>query len=205
MLRPIPSSTRAAAITPAEPVGARVARFPTAGSLPRYSGGSASALPVSRPARRSTSLRPAWSLNRPRRPFVVGVLQPMSLPPSSAPTATGWCDSCRAGFAPAEEWHLVTAHGIMRLSASSPANSYRCRSSSRLAGEQHDRGTQFRRHQVGLWQGPYESGPGHQQAPHALAATGVHGCKCSRVVTAGSSRRAPAATWPPVALPRPDG
>ena len=56
MLRPIPSSTRAAAITPAEPVGARVARFPTAGSLPRYSGGSASALPVSRPARRSTSL-----------------------------------------------------------------------------------------------------------------------------------------------------
>ena len=28
----------------------------------------------------------------------------MSLPPSSAPTATGWSDSCRAGFAPAEEW-----------------------------------------------------------------------------------------------------
>ena len=53
-----------------------------------------------------TSLRPACSLNRPRRPFVVGVLQPMSLPPSSAPTATGWSDSCRAGFAPAEEWRL---------------------------------------------------------------------------------------------------
>ena len=34
----------------------------------------------------------------------------MSLPPSSAPTATGWSDSCRAGFAPAEEWRLVTAH-----------------------------------------------------------------------------------------------
>ena len=32
----------------------------------------------------------------------------MSLPPSSAPTATGWSDSCRAGFAPAEEWRLVT-------------------------------------------------------------------------------------------------
>ena len=30
----------------------------------------------------------------------------MSLPPSSAPTATGWSDSCRAGFAPAEEWRL---------------------------------------------------------------------------------------------------
>ena len=39
-----------------------------------------------------------------------GVLQTMSLPPSSAPTATGWSDSCRAGFAPAEEWRLGTAH-----------------------------------------------------------------------------------------------
>ena len=42
----------------------------------------------------------------PRAALVVGVLQPMSLPPSSAPTATGWSDSCRAGFAPAEEWRL---------------------------------------------------------------------------------------------------
>ena len=30
--------------------------------------------------------------------------------PSSASTATGWSDSCRAGFAPAEEWRLSTAH-----------------------------------------------------------------------------------------------
>ena len=56
------------------------------------------------------ALQPAWSLSRPGRPFVVGVLHPMSLPPSFAPTATGWSDSCRAGFAPAEEWRLVTAH-----------------------------------------------------------------------------------------------
>ena len=35
-----------------------------------------------------------------------GVLQTMLLPPPSAPTATGWSDSCRAGFAPAEEWRL---------------------------------------------------------------------------------------------------
>ena len=32
------------------------------------------------------------------------------LPPPSAPTATDWSDSCRAGFAPAEEWRLLTAH-----------------------------------------------------------------------------------------------
>ena len=37
-------------------------------SLPRYQGGSASASPVSRPARRSLTLRPAWSLSRPWRP-----------------------------------------------------------------------------------------------------------------------------------------
>ena len=30
-----------------------------------------------------------------------GVLQSKSLPPSTAPIATGWSDSCRAGFAPA--------------------------------------------------------------------------------------------------------
>ena len=68
MLRPIPSSTHATANTPAEPVGARVARFPTAGSLPRFNGGSASAVRVSRPARRSLALWPVWSLSRPRRP-----------------------------------------------------------------------------------------------------------------------------------------
>ena len=53
---------------------------------------------------------PAWSLSRPRRPFGVEVLQTMSLPPPSAPTVTGWSDSCRAGFAPAEEQRLFTAH-----------------------------------------------------------------------------------------------
>ena len=84
--------------------------FPTAGSLPRFNGGSASVVRVSRPARRSLALWPVWSLSRPRRPFVIGVLQTMLLPPPSAPTASGWSDSCRAGFAPAEDWRLVTAH-----------------------------------------------------------------------------------------------
>ena len=35
------------------------------------------------------------------------------------------------------------------------------------AGEQHDRGAQLLRHQVGLGQGPYETGRGHQQALRA--------------------------------------
>ena len=41
---------------------------------------------------------------------LVGVLQAMSLPPQPAPIATGWSDSCRAGFAPAEGRCLSTAH-----------------------------------------------------------------------------------------------
>ena len=69
VLRPFPSSMRAVANAPAETVGAPVARFPTAGSLPRVAGGSASASQVSGPARRSLALRPAWSLSRPRRPL----------------------------------------------------------------------------------------------------------------------------------------
>ena len=47
----------------------------------------------------------------PKAALLFGVLQTNSLPPSPAPTATGWSDSCRAGFAPAEEWRLSTAHG----------------------------------------------------------------------------------------------
>ena len=46
----------------------------------------------------------------PEATLAIGVLQTMSLPPSSAPTVTGWSDSCRAGFAPAEDWRLLAAH-----------------------------------------------------------------------------------------------
>ena len=58
---------RAAATTPAEPAGARVARFPTDDSLPQTTFGSASASGFSRHTQRSLTLRPAWLLNRPRR------------------------------------------------------------------------------------------------------------------------------------------
>ncbi len=37
----------------------------------------------------------------PRAARCIEVHQPKSLPPSTAPIATGWSDSCRAGFAPA--------------------------------------------------------------------------------------------------------
>ena len=56
--------------------------------------GSASALPVSRPARRSLALRPTWSLSRPRRPVAPEcfsrsryLLQPLRLLPAGATVA----------------------------------------------------------------------------------------------------------------------
>ena len=51
----------------------------------------------------------------PMAALLIGVLQTSSLPPSPAPTATGWSDSCRAGFAPAEGRRLRTAHGKVGL------------------------------------------------------------------------------------------
>ena len=112
VLLPSPSSMRAAATTPAEPAGARVARFPAGGSLPRDTVGSASALPVSRPAQRSLALRPAWSPGRPRQPVPSECFRPcrylhrpLRLLPAGATVS-------RAGFAPARGWCLSTAHRI---------------------------------------------------------------------------------------------
>ena len=48
----------------------------------------------------------------PKAVLLIEVLQTTSLPPSSAPSATGWSDSCRAGLAPAREWRLTTAHSM---------------------------------------------------------------------------------------------
>ena len=62
-----------------KPAGAFVALFPA--GLPPITGGSASALSVSRPARRSLAFRPAWSLSHPSAALLSKELQPMSLPP----------------------------------------------------------------------------------------------------------------------------
>ena len=138
MLGPFPTCMRAAAIAPAESVGACVARFPTSGSLPRYCGGSASAWQVSRPARRSLRAAARIVAKPPLAALYIGVLQTKSLPPSPAPIATGWSDSCRAGFAPAEEWRLCTADRVRacpgRHLAAAPAQA---RGVDRVVGRAH--------------------------------------------------------------------
>jgi hypothetical protein len=65
---------RAATTTPVEPSGADLARLPDDGGLPRYYGGSASTLTLSRPAQCSLALRPAWP-TAPQKGTFPGVLQ----------------------------------------------------------------------------------------------------------------------------------
>jgi len=48
----------------------------------------------------------------PMRPFDIGVLQRDSLPPLTAPTASGWSDTCRVGLSPTGDRRLCTAHRI---------------------------------------------------------------------------------------------
>ena len=104
-----PSCVHATVNTPAEPTGARIARFPAAGSLPRFVGGSASALPFSRPAQRSLPVVACTLAEPPTAALLHRVLQSESLPPRTAPIATGWSDSCRAGFTP--RWETAPFHG----------------------------------------------------------------------------------------------
>ena len=79
-----------------KPAGASSLSSQPVGGLPLISEGSASATPVSRPAQRSLSFRPAWSLGHPRRPFSPKCFspcrylhEPLWLLPAGA-TVAGW-------------------------------------------------------------------------------------------------------------------
>ncbi|MBB5061051.1 hypothetical protein HDF16_005787 [Granulicella aggregans] len=108
----------AVATTPAEPQGAFLAHSPRDGSLPRYYGGSASALRFSRPAQRLLALRPAYSPSHIMTLSTGGFSRFVAS--TAAPIATGWSESCRAGFAPAGKPCLGTAHTIEHVSDSAP-------------------------------------------------------------------------------------
>src|SRR5215471_3415135 len=70
---------RAVPTTPADPNGCKCpVSFPVRCSLPRYTGGPASASLLSRPAQASLTLRPADSLSRPRRPLSQGFSPPIT-------------------------------------------------------------------------------------------------------------------------------
>ena len=84
-----PSSRPVPAFPVTRRVGLRIARFEACSTFTRVA-----AHMVAKP---------------PKAARYIEVLQSKSLPPSTAPIATGWSDSCRAGFAPARRQHLSTA------------------------------------------------------------------------------------------------
>ena len=93
-------------------------RFPTAVSLPRINGGSASALPVSRPAQRSLRVAACVLAESPSGdPSSSECFSAVRYLPAPLRTASGWSDSCRAGFAPAGTQRLSTAHVESRRGA----------------------------------------------------------------------------------------
>ena len=108
----------AVANTPAGPLGARVALFPNDSGLLRNSGGSAPALPFSRPAQRSLTLRPAYSPSRLAtlytggfEGFVTYVSTPVASDlPAELPAQAGWSSSCRVGLSPTGDPRLFTTH-----------------------------------------------------------------------------------------------
>ena len=81
-----------------------------ANGFPLITGGSASALSVSRPARRSLAFRPAWSLSHPRRPFSPECFNPCRYlheplwPLPAGTTVAGW------GSHPPGKRAFFTAH-----------------------------------------------------------------------------------------------
>ncbi len=111
----LPSSMHAGATTPAGAVWC-MCRFSsqTAIGLPLTQGGSAPALPVSRPARRSLHAPACMVAELLNAALLSGVLQSMSLPPRTAPAATSRKDSCWVGFAPTRKTRLSTAHPGIR-------------------------------------------------------------------------------------------
>ena len=89
MLPRLPSSMHAGATTPADAARC-TCRFSsrTTDGLPLIQGGSASALPVSRPAQRSLHVPACMVAELLNATLLSGVLQSMSLPPRTAPAAT---------------------------------------------------------------------------------------------------------------------
>ena len=81
------------------------------------------------------TLWPARSLNHPRRSFSIEVLQSVSFPPRTAPTATGWSDSCRADLCiPLETQRLSTAHEQQQVMPKIPSElQLSARSSDKIA------------------------------------------------------------------------
>jgi len=109
-LRPFSLCRHARATTPAGSLlGSGCSPGGNDGGLPQMSAGSAPALTVSRPARRSLAFGPTCSRGRLATLSIEGFGRFVTS--ATAPIATGWSNTCQVGIAPTEERHLGTAHG----------------------------------------------------------------------------------------------
>ena len=77
---------------------------------PKSRRGRLTALPFSRPAQRSRTLRPAYSPSRLATLYTRGFEDFVTYVPT--PVASDWSNSCRVGLAPTEDPRLFTAHWI---------------------------------------------------------------------------------------------
>ena len=75
--------------------------FPSHGGLPRNSGGSASALPFSRPAQRSLLVTACILAESLKGSFYIESFN-CFVTSTIVPIATGWNDPCRVGISPTE-------------------------------------------------------------------------------------------------------
>ena len=86
---------------------------PAVAAFPEISIGSASALLFSRPAQRSLTFGLPARRSPKATPYTEGFSRFVTS--TTAPIATGWSDSCRAGLTPAGRPCLCTAHQINKL------------------------------------------------------------------------------------------
>ena len=113
---------------PASLASRPVAAFPVdqAGRLPHY---------LFRGLHSVHNLAACMGAEPPEAARCIEVLQTMSLPPPSAPTATGWSDSCRAGFAPAEDWRLARRTDRYKVATCTQARPVFCGSARQVHGK----------------------------------------------------------------------
>lgn len=121
---------RAATITPVGSSGGYLARFPADCGLPRYSGGSAPTLAVSRPARCSLALRPARSADPLKEPFleVLQTIRRLLIRPE--------CFRLEREFAGLDlnrgEWCTLTRHTEQYLRTRAPTRRHPAKGHKRL-------------------------------------------------------------------------
>ncbi len=109
MLRHISSYTHAVATTPAEQLGALVARLPQLQRPSLVYGQVGFRITLFEACSAFTHVTACVLAKSPKATLYTGGFSGF-VASTTAPIATGWSDPCRVGFAPTEDVRLSTAH-----------------------------------------------------------------------------------------------